>query len=1578
MAVNPAGAVFALKGSLNKHTESVMKKNSIITWLFWNTAAAVLLLPAALRGETVAMAGDDLAVYAGGTLWIADYSVVEGSAGAGSSISLGREVSVSGDVYGHSTFAMQNGGTIGGSVIVSGDFSADMGGTMGAVQAGGTLSLANGSSCDGFRAVGDSYAAPDSILNGDAVSGGSLTFGRRVAVYGNVYHKGSYWADSGVVIHGDVTPINDAPSIDLWSFDLTDTSPQSSDSGFVWYRNDSVQYFSPGSYGRISAGKRVKIHLTSAGTYNFRSIYVDNDTEFIVDVESGEVVINIQESLSADSGAGFIHDANQIQMEIHTGGSVWFGGGCLVEADVYAGGSLSADAGVRIYGIAHSGGDISFDSNVHVFAHRTGASAEAEIDVKGNGKSIIHGDMSPGISDHTDFGDVSVEESGTAERTYTIVNLGSAALTIGGVSVDGPHADEFSVAVAADASVDAGGSTTFRILFDPEEIGTRTATVSIANNDSNENPYRFGISGNGIASGCVLILPEEEIPVGMTHQTVSSNLLQLVEDALPEYHSVDQTYLDPVYDMNLVLSEEGRVSVTFIDEGAAYKNSLGYYAYPAGALDGLTKTDVDADGSGIVTPCELTGAADVEYGWVFPNASKEGYGGRLQPGDTVALGNGKVFDANTVIGFFLVQNSWTGSEVSIDVFRQIFYTTDFLNPEAGPDADSQTDSSANRSRHVAMLFADGAREEIVMGIEDMDRLGHSDDDFNDAVFIVQSDPPEAFENSDIPSVDTTYSFTTEKLLAFEDLKLQDWCDWDYNDVLLYISGTCETNAYGHVYSMTLEYELMARGAGYDHEVYLSFDAAGTSSSTVTTYSAGGELLTQTVESHEDDLTLALYDSTTSALPPSLTNHWKTYANTCRWDPETQSTRVKVELVFDDPALNPFGKAFAAPYDTWIHVVNTGEEIHRPVFQLSGNLQLCQNGPLAGQALPLALDFDAGLNWPEEEAGIWNSHEEFVDYIESGMLEHEDWWNTYDLDFVWVDEHGELPGDIYGPASSPQMLAMGSYVAAVDPGSSDMIRLYGSDAWPVNLGAEISASPVIRDLTGNGEMEILIAGQDGRVHILTADGAELAGWPQQCEAGLRASPGIGNLDADPEPEIVIGTDAGGTNGWIRAWNLDGTIVDGYPVQMGAPVKCVPSVVDVTGDGAAEIVVYAGDGNLHVLRSDGNPVQGWPVRLSGDADSYGSWLLASSPVVCDLDGDGVREICIGSVGGDVYVFHADGRPAEGWPQKTGRDSVYASVTLADLQGDFTPELVIGSGDGKVYAWSIDGMPVDGYPIHLGNPIIASVAAADLDGIPGEELVAFTAGTSADDPGEVYVLGQDGAVFSGWPQRCASSYRSVTPSPILADVDGDQLPDIIAAGADRKLHAWDVPGGMLSGFPCETSGLFESTPAAADLDGDGTLDLIFCSHDGLLRRIELDGAAAPWPCFRGDRAQRTDGDALDSDNDSLSDAFEIISFGTLARSASEDSDGDGLNNAAEFVARTDPADASSGLVLGSGKDAFGSYIYWEARPGCTYWVEASCDLASGEWIPVSDELTGEGPMGWDPPVDDACVFYRLRVRR
>jgi hypothetical protein len=125
-----------------------------------------------------------------------------------------------------------------------------------------------------------------------------------------------------------------------------------------------------------------------------------------------------------------------------------------------------------------------------------------EINVQGNGVTIVDGDATPSLADHTDFGNVSL--GGTMTRTFTIQNTGTASLSLTGaspfVTISGANASHFSITSIPSSSIGAGSSTTFVVTYTPPVLGESIATITISNNDSDEATYDFAIKGTAVVT----------------------------------------------------------------------------------------------------------------------------------------------------------------------------------------------------------------------------------------------------------------------------------------------------------------------------------------------------------------------------------------------------------------------------------------------------------------------------------------------------------------------------------------------------------------------------------------------------------------------------------------------------------------------------------------------------------------------------------------------------------------------------------------------------------------------------------------------------------------------------------------------------------------------------------------------------------------------------------------------------------------------------------------------------------------------------------------------------------------------
>ena len=105
-------------------------------------------------------------------------------------------------------------------------------------------------------------------------------------------------------------------------------------------------------------------------------------------------------------------------------------------------------------------------------------------------------------------------------RTFTIRNTGTGSLDGLVISTDGTDANEFAVSTLGSATVAAGGSQSFTVSFAPTATGPRTATLHIASNDANKNPFDVVLIGQGsgidiaFTGGARLTRPTQLIDLG--------------------------------------------------------------------------------------------------------------------------------------------------------------------------------------------------------------------------------------------------------------------------------------------------------------------------------------------------------------------------------------------------------------------------------------------------------------------------------------------------------------------------------------------------------------------------------------------------------------------------------------------------------------------------------------------------------------------------------------------------------------------------------------------------------------------------------------------------------------------------------------------------------------------------------------------------------------------------------------------------------------------------------------------------------------------------------------------------------
>jgi Domain of unknown function (DUF4114)/Secretion system C-terminal sorting domain len=227
------------------------------------------------------------------------------------------------------------------------------------------------------------------------------------------------------------------------------------------------------------------------------------------------------------------------------------------------------------------------------------------------------------------------------------------------------------------------------------------------------NAQNFQFLGSYTADGTPQYFVQSDI--------ITQTTFDLVHNSLPENYPVpiyNPQYISSGYDSDIVINSLADVWVTFISEGAGYKNVLGFYTY-----------DINNPPTTAPTASQIT--------IVFPNVSAAGSGGSLIAGNKVKIGT---FPAGTGIGWVLLANGWNGSQVTNGLWRL------FSNPNFNPETNSEL-------KQHNVLLNDPSNERIILGFEDIRRdYGSCDNDFNDAVFYISANPYEAITTTNLADV----------------------------------------------------------------------------------------------------------------------------------------------------------------------------------------------------------------------------------------------------------------------------------------------------------------------------------------------------------------------------------------------------------------------------------------------------------------------------------------------------------------------------------------------------------------------------------------------------------------------------------------------------------------------------------------------------------------------------------------------------------------------------------------------------------------------------------------------------------
>ena len=470
-------------------------------------------------------------------------------------------------------------------------------------------------------------------------------------------------------------------------------------------------------------------------------------------------------------------------------------------------------------------------------------------------------------------------------------------------------------------------------------------------------------------------------------QTPSTDLLSEISSTLSEGKRITQTHPDWIRKSDLHIVEQCDVSVTFLDEGAGYRNGMGYYVY-------------DRDSP----PSRFSDISDIYV--IFPNCSKSGSGGAMTSGDTIRIpytvdsvqqqtvNNRSVrvmdtatwsFPAGMSIGFVCFANKWRNngsSHAYLSVGHNMYSSNPVLNPEGSED----------RRNHFVNFQSQVHPDKIIYGVEDIHRDSyHCDHDFNDLVFEVNASPLGAVDPSCINSV-TSQSFTGT--IICEDLLNKPDADYDYNDLVLKYTVT-ETLDGDRVISLLFLVEGMTRGAALDHNFGVVIPNIKSSNATIfsenfvsSTFTSSSKNLTLDIIGGNTDR-VPIIESTKAFLPNG--SIWAT--NTINGTQTVSRSHARMRVVFPAGGISRSDlNNVTFPYNFYLEVKKPES---RGYFLYSDLLydDVSEETKAGGVASKHKIIIIPGLDnfrVPFEKQPLRNVYFRFPDYL-SGNLKYIDWY-----------------------------------------------------------------------------------------------------------------------------------------------------------------------------------------------------------------------------------------------------------------------------------------------------------------------------------------------------------------------------------------------------------------------------------------------------------------------------------------------------------------------------------------------------------------------------------------------------------
>ncbi len=330
----------------------------------------------------------------------------------------------------------------------------------------------------------------------------------------------------------------------------------------------------------------------------------------------------------------------------------------------------------------------------------------------------------------------------------------------------------------------------------------------------------------------------------------------------------------------------------------------------------------------------------------------------------------------------------------------------------------------------------------------------------------------------------------------------------------------------------------------------------------------------------------------------------------------------------------------------------------------------------------------------------------------------------------------------------------------------------------------------------------------------------------------------------------------SGGGAGAWRQHATLV-----RLSDPLTGALALAQSQRGGQSDVAIIRAGGVLDTVEVEAELEWGaQAVRLGDNGPLVTVWAGAitrfsdgvvlrrgpQSPtgsLAADLDRDGGVELIVAAVGG-VYFVRDRTSARTVCPITTAGQTFQPLMAIGQLDDDDDGEVALLGGGAFAVC---DGSGELLQSRDLGAQEGGMVAIAELDGDKGAEfVVGLDSNIGGRAPG-TSVLALDGDATTLWEYPTLSPSR---PPLSVADLDGDGTHEVLVHDHDRLLIL-NPSGGLLAEAAAPTSMSSVASPVVADVDGDDLAEVVVSGTNPTVAVYGADAegwpareASRPWP--------------------------------------------------------------------------------------------------------------------------------------